>query len=244
MVVVLDGATARLDTGCVHGIAWYANKLGGAIVTEAADHHKSLPDVLATAIRDVAELHPDCDLHHPGTPSAAVGILRRRNASLDLLVLADVTIALSRTGGTISVITDDRVDRIATAERERALSYGADQPGRNEALNEMKRAQLALRNREGGFFVAAADPDAAYRAYAKTLRASEIAEAAVLTDGAAIAVTLLGLLSWQDLIAFLASNGPAALLRNVRATELSDSNMSRWPRMKVSDDATAAYVQL
>jgi hypothetical protein len=108
----------------------------------------------------------------------------------------------------------------------------------------MKRAQLALRNRQGGFFVAAADPDAAYQAYAETLRASEIAEAAILTDGAAIAVTLLGLLNWQDLISFLASNGPAALLRNVRATELSDSNMSRWPRMKVSDDATAAYVQL
>jgi hypothetical protein len=119
MVVVLDGATARLDTGCVHGIAWYANKLGGAIVTEAADHHKSLPDALASAIRDVAALHPDCDLHHPGTPSAAVGILRRRDASLDLLVLADVTIALSRTDGTISAITDDRVDGIATAERER-----------------------------------------------------------------------------------------------------------------------------
>lgn len=244
MVVVLDGATARLDTGCVHGIAWYANKLGGAIVTEAADHHKSLPDVLATAIRDVAALHPDCDLNHPGTPSAAVGILRRQNGSLDLLVLADVTIALSRVDGPVTVITDDRVDKIATAEREHALAYAADQPGRDDALKEMKRAQLALRNRRGGYFVAAADPDAAYQAYTETVRASEISEAAILTDGAAIAVTLLGLLNWQDLISFLASSGPSALLRNVKAAELSDSNLSRWPRMKVCDDATAAYVQL
>ena len=27
LIVVLDGATARTDTRCVHGIAWYAVKL-------------------------------------------------------------------------------------------------------------------------------------------------------------------------------------------------------------------------
>src|SRR4051794_17523423 len=74
LIVVLDGATARTETGCVHGIAWYANHLGTALVAGAATGHP-LSDVLRDAITNVAKLHPECDLSHPGTPSAGVGIL-------------------------------------------------------------------------------------------------------------------------------------------------------------------------
>jgi len=28
LVVMLDGATVRTETGCIHGAAWYARKLG------------------------------------------------------------------------------------------------------------------------------------------------------------------------------------------------------------------------
>ncbi len=30
LVVVLDGATVRTETGCVHGAAWYTGELGAA----------------------------------------------------------------------------------------------------------------------------------------------------------------------------------------------------------------------
>lgn len=113
MVVVLDGATARTDTGCVHGVAWYAQHLADAIVD-----HPDLPpeDALALAIVQTANQHRECDLEHPGTPSAAVAIVQVRQDVLRYLVLGDVTVVADTRHG-LEVITDNRVSETATAER-------------------------------------------------------------------------------------------------------------------------------
>ena len=74
-VVVIDGASvpAGLGTGCIHGTAWFARRLGTqllALLTTQAD--RSPADSLARAITDVAALHADtCDLDNPGTPSSS-----------------------------------------------------------------------------------------------------------------------------------------------------------------------------
>ena len=60
LIVVLDGATARTGTGCVHGIAWYAAKLGSALAGLAADRDTALverPDVRHPAHRRPAPEH-------------------------------------------------------------------------------------------------------------------------------------------------------------------------------------------
>jgi hypothetical protein len=43
--------------------------------------------------------------------------------------------------------------------------------------------------------------------------------------------------------AILASGGPAALIRQVRDAETTDPDGQRWPRGKISGDATAVYWQ-
>ena len=39
----------------------------------------------------------------------------------------------------------------------------------------------------------------------------------------------------------LRDQGPAGLIRQVRAAEASDPDGARWPRSKARDDATALY---
>ena len=244
MIVVLDGATARTETGCTHGIAWYANKLGASIVAEAADHEVSLRAALGTAIADVADMHPQCDLVHPGTPSAAVGILRLRADVVDLLVLADVSIVVREITGTLSLLTDDRVKAAARKETDAALSIPLGDPGREDALVAMKRAQMSARNRQSGFYVAAADPIVAEESMTATFPAGKVSEAALLTDGAARATNTFGLYSWEQTLDLLGAHGPQALLRSVRAAEMSDPSLVQWPRTKLSDDATVVYALL
>src|SRR5690625_3783939 len=77
LVIVLDGATIRTDTGCIHGLRWYVRQLGLSIATAATDPNCGLPSALEWAISHVNGLHSGaCDLAHPGTPSAAAGIVR------------------------------------------------------------------------------------------------------------------------------------------------------------------------
>ncbi|MGA3538493.1 hypothetical protein ACK8GE_04235 [Micromonosporaceae bacterium DT194] len=100
LIVVLDGATARTDTGCVHGIAWYAVKLGSALAGLAADRDAALSNALMHGIRFTADQHRNtCDLSHPGTPSAATAILRLRDTVLEYLVLGDVTVLIDTVDG-------------------------------------------------------------------------------------------------------------------------------------------------
>jgi hypothetical protein len=60
-----------------------------------------------------------CDLSHPATPSAAVAIAQAHGDSLRYLVLGDTALAIDTTDG-LRIITDNRVDTTATAERAAA----------------------------------------------------------------------------------------------------------------------------
>lgn len=241
LAVVLDGATARTDTGCVHGVAWFAHQLGATIVANAAIRASNLSGCLAQAIDRVATLHPQCDLTHPGTPSAAVGIVRIVGLDLEYLVLGDVTIAVQTTTDLL-VVTDDRVSATAQPARAEAERLPIGSPEKAEALLRMKHGELAARNRAGGYWVAANDAAAAEHAFTGSVPLAEVQSAGVLTDGATRAVTMFGLIDWDAALRLLRSAGPDELIQRVRDAESDDPAGIRWPRNKSSDDATALYL--
>src|SRR5207237_712967 len=104
------------------------------------------------AIEAVTHLHgPDCDLNHPGHPSATVALLRLTSTSAEYLVLADSTIVLETAGGT-EAITDSRIDRMATKQHDRmhSLATGApDRPSRGPGRRTLP-AKQPPRRRDGG----------------------------------------------------------------------------------------------
>lgn len=88
---------------------------------------------------------------------------------------------------------------------------------------------------------ASASPDVARRATTRTLRLDGLHGIALLSDGATRIVDRYGVLGWADAIAAVREDGPADLIRQVRAAEASDPDRTRWPRHKASDDATIVY---
>ena len=96
--VLLDGATTfprGADTGCVHGVAWYARTLGSTFLALlAASPVVPLPEALAAAIGEVRARHEHtCDLAHPATPAATVTAVRAAGDGIDYLALSDSSIA-------------------------------------------------------------------------------------------------------------------------------------------------------
>jgi hypothetical protein len=241
LLVVLDGATVRTDTGCQHGVAWFARRLGGAILGAAAQRSTSLPTVLATAIEQVAQLHPECDLTHPGTPSAAVGIVRQEDNAVHYLVLGDVTVVIDAGGPEPVVISDERVSATAAAERARADRWPIGAPEKQTELVAMKHAELAARNQPGGYWIAAADPTVVDQAITGELPNDVVNRFAVATDGAARLVVMFGRHTWSTALDLLEFGGPDEVIRQVRAAETDDPAGELYPRNKVSDDATIAF---
>jgi len=95
--VLLDGATspADVDTGCIHGVAWYAQTLGTALLAGiTAVPHVPLQQALAAAASDVRALHEHtCDLTKRKTPGATVTAVRAEPGGISYLALSDSSIA-------------------------------------------------------------------------------------------------------------------------------------------------------
>ena len=137
----------------------------------------------------------------------------------------------------------------ATMVLLRTRDEGADRVPAGSALKLRRRVQLTralrrARNRPGGYWVAAADPQAASQALTGSLPGKTLHRAVLLSDGASRLVDPFGLATWEELLALLDESGPDELLRQVRAAEAVDPEGRQWPRTKRSDDATAVYLDL
>jgi Protein phosphatase 2C len=111
--VLLDGATTvprEAETGCEHGVAWYARTLGTSLLaTITAQPQSPLADALAEAIAQVRDQHKGtCDLTHPATPAATVTAVRAEPGGIGYLALSDSSVAADFCDGRAPLILTDR----------------------------------------------------------------------------------------------------------------------------------------
>ncbi|MEU8527886.1 protein phosphatase 2C domain-containing protein [Streptomyces sp. NPDC048629] len=245
-VVVLDGAgmPKGLPTGCIHGVAWFAQRLGNALFREATETRRDLADCLATAIQRTADLHRGtCDVDSPFSPSAMVAALRvQEEEEAEWLVLGDVVLVLDD-GREPAVITDQRLAEVASGERAALRTAEPGSDGELRTHTKLVQAERAMRNRPGGFWVAAADPEAAAEAITGSTPLGDLRRVALLSDGAARFVDTFALGDWSTCLGTLQQHGTAALIGQVRDAEFSDPARGRWPRSKMHDDATVIFAR-
>lgn len=229
--VVLDGVTPpRDDAGCVHTVPWFTARLGGALVELSGSRRDlTLREVLAESIRRTADTHRDtCDLSHVRTPQATVVLARWGGPDQDVeyLVLSDSTLLLESPEGVVRPVLDDRLDRLP-----------------REALRTHASAD-ALRNAEGGFFTAAADPSVAARAVAGSVPRGQVRSVVALTDGASRWVDMFSQGDWAECVALLRKEGAQGLIDRVRELEAAAQARTGVIRWKLHDDASAVFVEL
>jgi hypothetical protein len=244
LAVVLDGVSppVGIPTGCNHNVPWYVQQLGRRLLSLAGDRGLSLVDVLATAISQVGELHSGCDLSAPSAPAAAVGLLRLTDSVAEYLLLGDVVILLDQRAHEPTMITDHRVDAAEQAAgRAAVFRQPIGSTAHQRELARFSMAQLELRDRPGGYWVASGNPAVTQQALTGSLPHARLHAAALLTDGASALVDRYRLATWQDVLKLIESD-PGELVRQVRTAEATDPRGQRWGRYKPSDDATAIYL--
>src|SRR5262249_30829391 len=160
-------------------------------------------------------------------------------SEIEYLVLCDSPLVLDR-GTRVDVVTDERFSNAIADVREAALVPGAFGTADHAArLRWATEERWRHTNRPGGYWIAAAEPLAAFEAVPGTAPLhgpNRVRRAALLTDGASAAIEQLGLVDWPGLLDVLTIEGPAELIRRVRAAELADSDGYVRPRYKRHDD--------
>lgn len=230
-VIVLDGVTPPRDgTGCLHSVHWFTARLGGALTELTVSRGDlTLREILEQAIARTAVAHGDtCDLSHPRTPQATVVLSRWSAETVEFLVLSDSALLLRSPDGTVTPVLDDRLDRVPRA-----------------SLASDAIADATVRNKEGGFFTAAADPSVAARAVTGTVPRADVRALAALTDGATRWTEKFREGDWTALLDVVRKEGAQALVGRVRELEAADREERVFlRRSKTHDDATVVYVEL
>lgn len=229
--VLVDGAgIPGGEATCRHGVAWYAGRLGGSLLSLVGDRDRGLPALLGAAIEQVTGDHRDtCDVADPISPSAAVAVLRLSDGLLEYLVLGDAFLVLDRADDAPLVVSDPReviISRSYEPALEAAAKGSAD-------YHRVLRDLRANRNRPGGFWVAKDDPRAADEAITGSCAISELTGAVLLSNGAGRIVDPFQLTDWPGVMAVLASSGPADIIHRVRQAEARHA--------LAADDATITY---
>ncbi|MCX5560702.1 protein phosphatase 2C domain-containing protein [Streptomyces sp. NBC_00038] len=229
-LVVLDGVTPpEGGDGCVHSVAWFSSRLGGALTELSLSRRDlTLREILSHSISRTAEAHAEtCDLSHPRTPQATVVLARWSAAEVEHLVLSDSALLLESPDGSVTPLLDDRLSHVPRATLTSAALTDAN-----------------LRNQEGGFFTAAADPSVASRAVTGVVPRSSVRALAALTDGATRWVEKFQEGDWAGLFTVVRKEGAQALVDRVRALEAADAERRvRLGRSKTHDDATVVFVE-
>jgi hypothetical protein len=230
-LIVLDGVTPpRGETGCLHSVPWYTARLGGALTELTVSYRDlTLAEILSRAILRTAEAHATtCDLSHPRTPQATVVLARWSPQEVEYLVLSDSALLVESPAGEVTVVLDDRLSRLPRS-----------------ALATDAMIDTTLRNKEGGFFTAAADPSVAARAVTGSLPCTDARTLVALTDGATRWVERFDQGDWADCFALVRKDGAAELVARVRELERADEETRTYlRRSKTHDDATVVYVEL
>ncbi|MFI7384170.1 protein phosphatase 2C domain-containing protein [Streptomyces sp. NPDC049813] len=230
-LVVLDGVTPpATDDGCLHSVPWFTARLGGALAELSGSRRDmTLRDILATAITRTADAHrATCDLSHPRTPQATVVLARWDADRVEHLVLSDSALLVEAPDGSVSALLDDRLSRVPRG-----------------SLVSDEVADATVRNKEGGFFTAAADPAVAARAVVGTLPRDRARALAALTDGVTRWVERFHQGDWADLFALVRKEGAESVVARVRTLERADAEARTYlGRSKTHDDATLLYAEL
>lgn len=241
LAVIVDGAGIP-QGGCHHGVAWYAQQLAAhtmAALVGRAD--LPLTDGLAEALRSVAALHADtCDLDDPGTPCAAVGILRVGDDRVDTLALSDATVVVETPEG-VHVTCDQAIETMCGSEPDALAGLRFDTPEHRAALDALVACQTRSRNRDPGWWVAAADPEAAHHAETMSVPRSDARRMVAMSDGATRPVDQMNLYAWPEYLDLLDKLGPVGLISHVRSVESDDPDGATHARTKRHDDATIAH---
>lgn len=238
-VVLLDGATS-LRPGLPSG-GWYAATLAAQLGAELTAHPElPLTDVLAGAIAAIADRH---GLRPGASASSTVAMLRWTAGEVEALVLADSPVVAFTTSG-VQEVADERLASLPRrgSYRERLREGGGYGPDHLTALRESARSFDSLRNVDGGFWVAEADPRAAHHAFTARWPRADVRAVLLASDGMSCGVEDYDLFDWPTVLESARNTGVASVLTAVQDAEIADPQGNRWPRPKRHDDKSLVLV--
>ncbi|MEP9358694.1 protein phosphatase 2C domain-containing protein [Sphingomonas sp. KR3-1] len=143
--------------------------------------------------------------------------------------------------GAVTRLGPEKEIRNSEAERAASLAeHGLGSPKRSEPI----LANLKSTRGRPGMRVLSVDPDHMAQVDSARIPVSSGDEILLMSDGYAALIDSYAAYDDAGLVAAIRARGLAAVAEELRAIEQADAACTRFPRFKISDDATALWLRI
>ena len=252
---VLDGVTGINDRALLPGptdAAWFVAQVQEALPTLLS----ASPDMPAVAlvgalVEQLERRQSAAWLDARGadgreTPAASFALVRLIGAEIEVLRLGDCLVLLEASDGTVTVMDHPVLATIEAETRDALLALRArgitDPKQAFTAMMPRLRAQRQRRNLPDGYGVLAAERSCLPMLHVDRMPAKTVRRILLASDGYYRLVDHYGAASDAELVRRTEELGADAMLEQLRAIEAADPLATRYPRLKIADDATALLI--
>ena len=184
---------------------------------------------------------------HPlAVPSATLALAVAGPGTVELYGLGDSPLLALTRDGRLLVSTDEELEaldaRAVALMSERDPWGRLSGPERRRLVDDVIRANRLLRNVEGGYWCL--DPVGAGLAHARriALPRAEVVAVAGMSDGLFRAFDQYDMASLSEWLPCATYFSAQLLCDRMRVLEAADARLTRFPRMKVGDDASLFWL--
>lgn len=257
-VWVLDGATS-LGATCIDetsDAAWYAQTFNRALRTAfSTDPEATTPDLLRMAMRAATvEFETSkfrSDIKPFEYPSAAFAMARFNDGMLELTGLGDCVILWRAQGGKAQSFGETPLAELDASVVRDLVEARRDHAGLalREAvalLAERVRNNRKKMNTPGGYWILSFDERAIDHINQQSITITEtsIDHLSLSSDGFSRLWDTYNVKTTDEIVASLGRGEMATLFETLREIERADSEADKYPRLKISDDATCVVVDI
>ena len=254
--VVIDGATGLVPLPAVSAdhatnAQWFAHTVGAALcqaLKAGIPPEQALVDATDAARTELeSALGRSLDeLDSAAVPSATLALAVVGERNVQLWGLADSPLVVLMRSGELFVSTDEVLEsldgRVVELMLERSAGRDLSVAERRALVREEVVANRRLRNTPGGYWCL--DPSGTGLAHARrlTLPRADVAAVAGMSDGLFRAFGQYGMAPLAEWMRDATYFSALRLCDRMRVLEASDAQLTRFPRMKVGDDASLFWL--
>jgi hypothetical protein len=249
---VIDGVTGlfsvRVD-GC-SAPRWFARTFSDAL-TSAIEHRQHAPtlDLINGSLGECLRSWNDKGLRDAPYPAATFAMVRLINDQVELTSVGDCSIRFDSGNGRVAFSGDRSVEPFERKTLEQLQHLQSKYPLRphSEIVEKLKTTMSSNRqylNKVNGYNALTLCQILERNIVTDHIEAWHDRELLLTTDGFSRYTDLLQIGSEQAFWDAASSRPLKDLLKNIRAAENQDGECRRYPRVKISDDATALRVSI
>jgi len=252
---VLDGVTGINDRALLPGptdAAWFVAQVQEALPTLlAASPDMPAADLVGALVEQLERRQSAAWLDARGadgreTPAASFALVRLIGSEIEVLRLGDCLVLLEASDGTVTVMDHPVLATIEAETRDALLALRArgitDPKQAFTAMMPRLRAERLRRNTPDGYGVLAAERSCLPMLHLDRIPAHTLRRVLLVSDGYYRLVDHYGAASDAELVRRTEELGADAMLEQLRAIEAADAMATRYPRLKIADDATALLI--